>query len=313
MSSFSSRNGKNGFYNPISLQNWENISFSYWKWKNDFKLSLIKNGRVVFNYVLKFSELSCLWSMTDYGAFIAKVFYCLAWWYFFSCRHCCQTSSQTVMLPSVLGCLSAGWHKVREPGNWVPRQRRISYIAKTPNIHCFVAKTRNYDFFVAKTRNYDIFVAKIYDYALIDSFWGFPRFIDSPTSYATLSSNRMRNNYTFKQFPMNIGYDSDFFLATTFSLLDGSEKIKPRKRKAEPFERIILYRTYYLCVRGLWIPFNWKMTSRREVVNKLKTDWRQTRPEEICLNSPAPQMATVWRTLSQGRDWPFLLNNPWPS
>ena len=24
---------------------------------------------------------------------------------FFSCRHCCQTSSQTVMLPSVLGCL----------------------------------------------------------------------------------------------------------------------------------------------------------------------------------------------------------------
>ena len=131
--------------------------------------------------------------------------------------------------------------------------------------------------------------------------------------YFKLSSNRMRNNYTFKQFPMNIGYDSDFFLATTFSLLDGSEKIKPRKRKAEPFERIILYRTYYLCVRGLWIPFNWKMTSRREVVNKLKTDWRQTRPEEICLNSPAPQMATVWRTLSQGRDWPFLLNNPWPS
>ena len=41
--------------------------------------------------------------------------------------------------------------------------------------------------FVAKTRNYDIFVAKIYDYALIDSFWGFRRFIDSPTSYATLA------------------------------------------------------------------------------------------------------------------------------
>ena len=32
----------------------------------------------------------------------------------------------------------------------------------------------------------DIFVAKIYDYALIESFLGFPRFIDSPTSYATL-------------------------------------------------------------------------------------------------------------------------------
>ena len=39
---------------------------------------------------------------------------------------------------------------------------------------------------VAKTRNYDIFVAKIYDYALIDRIWGFPGFIDSPTSYATL-------------------------------------------------------------------------------------------------------------------------------
>ena len=45
---------------------------------------------------------------------------------------------------------------------------------------------RNYDIFVAKTLNYNIFVAKIYDYALIDSFWGYPRFIDSPTSYATL-------------------------------------------------------------------------------------------------------------------------------
>ena len=42
------------------------------------------------------------------------------------------------------------------------------------------------DIFVAKTRNYDIFVAKIYDYVLINSFWGYPRFIDSPTSYATL-------------------------------------------------------------------------------------------------------------------------------
>ena len=40
---------------------------------------------------------------------------------------------------------------------------------------------------VAKTRIYDIFVAKIYDYALIDSFWVFPRFFDSPTSYVTLS------------------------------------------------------------------------------------------------------------------------------
>ena len=36
-----------------------------------------------------------------------------------------------------------------------------------------------------KTRNYDIFVVKIYDYALIDSFWGFPGLIDSLTSYAT--------------------------------------------------------------------------------------------------------------------------------
>ena len=36
----------------------------------------------------------------------------------------------------------------------------------------------------------DIFVAKIYDYALIDSFLGFPRFIDSPTSYATLQEGQ---------------------------------------------------------------------------------------------------------------------------
>ena len=45
--------------------------------------------------------------------------------------------------------------------------------------------------FVPKTRNYNIFVAKIYDYALIDSFRGFRRFIDSPTSYATLVGKRM--------------------------------------------------------------------------------------------------------------------------
>ena len=38
----------------------------------------------------------------------------------------------------------------------------------------------------SKTRNYDIFVANVYDYALIDSFGGFPGLIDSPTSYATL-------------------------------------------------------------------------------------------------------------------------------
>ena len=47
---------------------------------------------------------------------------------------------------------------------------------------------RNYAIFVAKTRNYDIFVAKIYDYALIDSFWGSAGFLDSPASYATLTS-----------------------------------------------------------------------------------------------------------------------------
>ena len=46
--------------------------------------------------------------------------------------------------------------------------------------------------FFAKTRNYDIFVAKIYDYAIIDSFWGFPGFIDSPTSYATLLCTQTR-------------------------------------------------------------------------------------------------------------------------
>ena len=63
------------------------------------------------------------------------------------------------------------------------------FVPKTRNYYIFVAKTRNYDIFVAKTRNYDIFVANIYDYALIDSFCGFPRFIDSPTSYATLVYN----------------------------------------------------------------------------------------------------------------------------
>ena len=52
--------------------------------------------------------------------------------------------------------------------------------------YLYTYKLYNTPIFVAKTRNYDIFVAKIYDYALIDSFWGFPRFIDSPTSYATL-------------------------------------------------------------------------------------------------------------------------------
>ena len=66
------------------------------------------------------------------------------------------------------------------------KYKNIIFVAKMRNYDIIVAKTRNYDIFVAKTRNYDIFVAKIYDYALIDSFWGFHRFIDSPTSYATL-------------------------------------------------------------------------------------------------------------------------------
>ena len=35
-------------------------------------------------------------------------------------------------------------------------------------------------------RQYDILVAKIYEYVLTDSFSGFLRLIDSPTSYATL-------------------------------------------------------------------------------------------------------------------------------
>ena len=44
-------------------------------------------------------------------------------------------------------------------------------------------------------RNYDIFVAKIYDYAAIDSFRGFPRFIDSPTSYATLPLTKLSRQF----------------------------------------------------------------------------------------------------------------------
>ena len=54
----------------------------------------------------------------------------------------------------------------------------------------YISKLNKNLIYVAKTRNYDIFVAKIYDYALIDSFWGFPWFIDSPTSYATLSETK---------------------------------------------------------------------------------------------------------------------------
>ena len=55
----------------------------------------------------------------------------------------------------------------------------------------YISKLNKNLILVAKTRNYDIFVAKIYDYALIDSFWGFPGFIDSLTSYATLAQHKM--------------------------------------------------------------------------------------------------------------------------
>ena len=65
-------------------------------------------------------------------------------------------------------------------------RKAIDRRTKTRNNDIFVAKTCNYDIFVAKTHNYDIFVAEIYDYALIDSFRGFLRLIDSPTSYSTL-------------------------------------------------------------------------------------------------------------------------------
>ena len=71
--------------------------------------------------------------------------------------------------------------------------------------------------------------------------------------YFKLSPNRMRNNHTLNQFSNNIGHHPDFFLATSFSLLDGSNKIKPRKRKAEPFERIILNQTYYLYTSNTYI------------------------------------------------------------
>ena len=63
---------------------------------------------------------------------------------------------------------------------------------------------RIYDIFVAKMRNYDIFVAKIYDYALIDSFWGFPRFIDSPTSYATLLGDYIASEDKVMTYHVNI-------------------------------------------------------------------------------------------------------------
>ena len=80
----------------------------------------------------------------------------------------------------------------RVQGHWICIIDR-SYLVKfrSDSTEMLSVKVKNIIFF-AKTRNYDIFVAKIYDYALIDSFWGFPRFIDSPTSYATLPA-KMKN------------------------------------------------------------------------------------------------------------------------
>ena len=61
-------------------------------------------------------------------------------------------------------------------------------------MYIYISQLNKNLIYVAKTRNYGIFVAKIYDYALIDSFWGFPGFIDSPASYATLLLRRL-NRY----------------------------------------------------------------------------------------------------------------------
>ena len=49
-------------------------------------------------------------------------------------------SSFLVLQCNDLFIIYPGWHKVREPANRVHRQRRISSIAKTPNIRCFVVK-----------------------------------------------------------------------------------------------------------------------------------------------------------------------------
>ena len=45
VSSLSSWNGRYGFHIPLSLQNWGNISFFFWRWKNDLNFLLSKMER----------------------------------------------------------------------------------------------------------------------------------------------------------------------------------------------------------------------------------------------------------------------------
>ena len=52
----------------------------------------------------------------------------------------CLKGAKIIRQNRCLQYAAAGWHKVGDPGIRDPRQRRISSIAKTPNIRCFVAK-----------------------------------------------------------------------------------------------------------------------------------------------------------------------------
>ena len=85
----------------------------------EISFSLIENGRMFSNFLLSkmegwfsnmfSSSLSYLasgqWLIMVHSLQSQRSFIVLLDDTFFSCRHCCQTSSQTVMLPSVLGCL----------------------------------------------------------------------------------------------------------------------------------------------------------------------------------------------------------------
>ena len=100
--------------------------------------------------------------------------------------------------------------------------------------------------FVAKTRNYDIFVTKIYDYALIDSFWGFPRFIDSPTSYATLVTVNgtrwaLSMGGLMGKITINLRHEFERKLTKGRLLLRSLLELKPNFRVNHPLQANILY------------------------------------------------------------------------
>ena len=142
-------------------------------------------------------------------------------------------------------------------------------------------KTRNYDIFVAKTPNYDIFVAKIYDYALIDTFWGFPRFIDSPTSYAALVTTLINfrkdhdQSSSLKQ-PNDSKHNNKAVTSSTnqniFSILTTLESLTI-------VCRLFLFELYFRCIWAIRI-FCWKIINMKsnfvlgqKSIKRVQTDW----------------------------------------